>query len=198
MRNLCITSSAALMAGICFMAEGGGGGGGVGPDRAAQVNDALARLDTEQDGDWTQGGLPDMERMKSLTALADLTRAEVSAASPGFTRDGERVKREPLNKALKRDGDQEDKKEEERKEEEEEPNRLPTAQEIAEAVPDPILLLEAATAATNASDRHRRNSALHTVIRGYMVAQQGIKDHQARLDSRQASREAEQAKAAAG
>lgn len=86
MRKLYLSCGvAALMAGVCLAAEGSGSGSGGGMDD--KIRAALSRLDTKKDDDWTAGGLPSMERMKELTGSTDLTRAEVAAVSPGFSRE---------------------------------------------------------------------------------------------------------------
>lgn len=75
----------------------------------------------------------------------------------------------------------------------EEQRRMPDASEIAAGLKDPILLIEAAMVAMNADDRYRRNSELQSFMRHYSVAQVNIRAHQARLDERQASRQANRA-----
>lgn len=52
------------------------------------IKGALHDLDPARDDDWTEGGLPSLSRMKELTGNRELTRAEVSEAEPGYTRDG--------------------------------------------------------------------------------------------------------------
>lgn len=61
---------------------------------------------------------------------------------------------------------------------------LPDAATIAKHVPDPILLIEAATAAMNADDRFRKNGELQNFLRGYQIAQLNIRAHQERLNKR--------------
>lgn len=77
--------AALLLSGVCFAAEGSGGGAG--DDRAAKIKDALSRLDTSEDSQWTQGGLPSVDHMKALTGLDDLKREEIGNAVPGFSRE---------------------------------------------------------------------------------------------------------------
>lgn len=72
---------ASLMASVCFAAEGAGSGG-----LGGSIKSALSKLDPNEDGDWTSGGLPSMPRMKELTGKSDLTRDEVASAAPGFSR----------------------------------------------------------------------------------------------------------------
>ncbi|MCF7725773.1 hypothetical protein GLP52_03635 [Sulfitobacter sp. M22] len=55
------------------------------------IKQALDQLDAEEDEDWTAAGKPAMDRIKELTGSATLTRAEVDAAFPDFSR--------PLNDA---------------------------------------------------------------------------------------------------
>jgi hypothetical protein len=63
---------------------------------------------------------------------------------------------------------------------------------IAKENEDPILLLEAASAAAGMG-RYARNSSLQAVIRAYRVAQREIKEIQGRLDKRIEDREGRQA-----
>lgn len=155
-------------------------------EREDTIKEAFRKLDPDNADHWTAAGLPDMERMKEITGLADLKREEVGRSMPGLTRENV-VEMLAAGGSTGGGGNTA---------EAESTGRLPTAQEIAEHVPDPILLLEAAVAAANGSDRHRRNGPLHAIIRHFMVDQVAIRDHQERLDKRDASREAERAKAA--
>lgn len=82
-----------------FAADTGSGSGG-----GMTINAALNDLDPAADFDWTEGGLPAMDRMKALTGRSDLTRKEVSDARPGFTRatadeDKSKDKPDPARKA---------------------------------------------------------------------------------------------------
>lgn len=58
---------------------------------ADKIKAALAKLDRDSDDDWTAGGLPVLSRMKELTGNPNLTREEISAADPAFTRDGSKT-----------------------------------------------------------------------------------------------------------
>lgn len=51
-----------------------------------QIREALAALDPARDSDWTHGGLPMMDAVRTLTDET-ATRRQVENASPGFTRD---------------------------------------------------------------------------------------------------------------
>lgn len=73
-----------IMAGVCFAAPSDGSGGG--DDRTAKIRAGLGKLDTSKDEDWTEGGLPSLGRMQTVTGLGDLKRAEVGEAAPGFSR----------------------------------------------------------------------------------------------------------------
>jgi len=50
------------------------------------VTAALNGLDASEDDDWTSGGKPAMDRLKTLTGSITLTRAEVDALAPEFIR----------------------------------------------------------------------------------------------------------------
>ena len=52
----------------------------------ASVTAALNTLDPAEDDDWTSGGKPAMDRLKSLTGSTTLTRADVVALVPEFKR----------------------------------------------------------------------------------------------------------------
>lgn len=59
-----------------------------------KIKEALRKLDPNDDGDWTEGGLPSMARMKELTGMDDLTRQKIGEADPGFKRDTLQGKKE--------------------------------------------------------------------------------------------------------
>lgn len=59
-----------------------------------KIKEALRKLDPNDDGDWTEGGLPSMARMKELTGMDDLNRQMVGEADPGFKRDALQGKEE--------------------------------------------------------------------------------------------------------
>lgn len=173
----------ALMAGACFSAEGVGSGSGA--DRGSIIKDALARLNATEDGDWTEGGLPAMERMKILTGLDDLKRDEVGKAAPGLHRGNADAAPSDLGN-VGGGGDAgptgvfEDPK----------PRAAPMWEEgcmphdVAAVFTDPVFLIETAMAAMNADPRYGKNSELQSFMRHYLVAQPNIKAHQARLDKR--------------
>lgn len=86
MRKFYLATSLALMAGVCFAADGVGSGAADGSTNTQKVKDALSRLDVANDEDWTNGGLPEVARMQELTGIADLKRQDISTAVPGFNR----------------------------------------------------------------------------------------------------------------
>ena len=53
-----------------------------------EIKEALESLDKTNDNHWTQGGLPRLETVRLLVGRADLSREELDAAVPGFTRAG--------------------------------------------------------------------------------------------------------------
>lgn len=172
-------------------------------DRKAKIKATLARLDTSVDTDWTQGGLPSMDRMKELTGFDDLKRDEVAEARPGFHReaatiddegappegdqvsdDGKRPEGETLDPASPYGGDvhtadQQDNRDAARLTEE-----MPGPDKIAAHLKNPIVLIEAAMIAMNADDRYRKNGELQNFMRAYLISQVNIKAHQERLDRR--------------
>ena len=54
-------------------------------DITQHIRQALSALDPSTDEDWTAAGLPSMEQVRSLVG-AEVTRKQVEAAAPGFTR----------------------------------------------------------------------------------------------------------------
>jgi hypothetical protein len=50
-----------------------------------RITTALAQLDPDRDEHWTSSGLPAMDAMRALVG-AEVTRAQVTAAAPDFTR----------------------------------------------------------------------------------------------------------------
>lgn len=56
-------------------------------EREAKIRKALTKLDPEDAGDWTDGGLPALGQMQKLSGLNDLKRDEIGRAQPGFNRD---------------------------------------------------------------------------------------------------------------
>lgn len=178
-------AAGALLAGVCFSAEGLASGAAGGGDRGSMIKDALARLDTTADGDWTEGGLPAMERMKALTGLDDLKRDEVGKAAPGLHRANLNAAPSDLGNIGGGDsagptGVFEDEK----------PRVAPMWDEgcmpldVAKVFTDPVFLIEAAMAAMNADSRYFKNTELASFMRHYLIAQPNIKAHQARLDKR--------------
>lgn len=59
-------------------------------DPKAEVNTklvkAIKKLDPKDDSHWTSAGLPAMVAVEGFYGSADITRADVEAAAPGFTR----------------------------------------------------------------------------------------------------------------
>lgn len=147
-------------------------------ERNDKIKAALSKLNHEEPNDWTEGGLPAMGRMKELTGFEDLKRSEVAEAVPGFARVNASAAPSDLGN-VGGGGD-----------------AGPTIvamdiaadpAEIAAAVKDPVLLIEAANIAMNADDRYRKNGELQAFMRHYLIAQGNIKAHQARLDQRYAA-----------
>lgn len=175
-----------------------------------KIKAALAALDPKNNDDWTNAGLPSMERMKELTGLSDLTRSEVSAVAPGFNQvtagaapsDLENVggggdagptsaPSDALPSAVEASAGE---TETSVLVDVEETPRIPTADQIASFITDPIVLLEAFVIAAS-TDRYRRNNAMMNFVRSYQVEQGAIRAMQARLDLRAADREKQNAEA---
>lgn len=95
MRKFYLATSMALLAGVCFAAPNETGSGI--DERKATIQKALSKLDTSEDTDWTEAGLPDLGRMQKLTGLNDLKRAEVGTAVPGFHRSNAKAAPEDLS-----------------------------------------------------------------------------------------------------
>jgi len=51
------------------------------------IEQALASLDATDDAQWTAAGLPRLEVVRELTGDASLSREDIEAAAPGFSRD---------------------------------------------------------------------------------------------------------------
>lgn len=68
------------------------------------IKEALAKLDTKNDGHWTKEGLPSLELMRIYSGVPKLTRDELTAADPAFNRaiaSGESAKQvEPVEKTF--------------------------------------------------------------------------------------------------
>ena len=158
------------------------------------IKRALDTLDPKNDAHWTNGGLPSMERMKEITGKSDLTRAEVSAVAPGFDR---AAAAEAANGGASGDGSAGPASAPAAEEGsglsemfdavEPAPRELPTADQIAAAQPDAILLFEAFVIAAQ-SDKYRRNQPMMNLVRAYQVEQGAIKAMQERLNLREADR----------
>lgn len=176
----------------------------------AKIKEALAKLDTAKDDDWTPGGLPNLARVKELTG-ADVTRKEIADAVPGFNRANAGAAPSDLSNVgggnegaltpaasgqtadvafpagdtggdvkifAYDDGNAE--------------MRVPTADEIAKYIPDPILLIEAFVIATGKPE-YMRNIPLTNIARAWQVEQKGARELQARLDQRARERKAREA-----
>jgi hypothetical protein len=63
-------------------------------DTIKTIRQALAALDPADQQDWTEQGRPSMKAICSLVG-ADVTRRQVEAAAPGFTRDNPVIPGEP-------------------------------------------------------------------------------------------------------
>lgn len=61
-----------------------------------KIQDALRKLDTTKDTHWTQDGLPAINIVKVLAGVSNVTRAEIEAAAPGFTRNSPVVTQTPV------------------------------------------------------------------------------------------------------
>ncbi len=61
-----------------------------------KIQDALRKLDTTKDTHWTQDGLPAINIVKVLAGVSNVTRAEIEAAAPGFTRNAPVVTQTPV------------------------------------------------------------------------------------------------------
>lgn len=60
-------------------------------DGQSPINQALSRLDPEDDEAWTADGKPKMSAIEAAMGRSDVTRAQVDAAAPGFDRDAARL-----------------------------------------------------------------------------------------------------------
>ncbi len=56
-------------------------------DRTDKIKQALSKLDPKDPADWTEAGLPKLDRMQNLTGFENLKRSEVGEAAPGYTRE---------------------------------------------------------------------------------------------------------------
>lgn len=63
------------------------------PDNEKLMNAVLA-IDPEIDDNWTEDGLPTMAAVEKAYGAGDVTRADVDAVLPGFTRDNAKARRE--------------------------------------------------------------------------------------------------------
>ena len=158
-------------------------------ERTAAIKAALSSLKGDRDADWTQGGLPDMERMKEVTGFADLKRDEVGIAAPGFNRTNAGAAPSDLAQvgqsitAKTAGPSATDERADEGKDAPADPL---SPSDLAANVKDPVLLIEAANLAMLADPRYSKNSELQAFMRHYLIAQNNIKAHQKRLDERYA------------
>lgn len=65
---------------------GEAGAGDADGDGQSPIVEALKRLDPADDEHWTADGKPKMSAIEALMGRADITRAQVDAAAPGFSR----------------------------------------------------------------------------------------------------------------
>lgn len=164
---------------------------------ADKIRAALERFDHDDDKLWTEAGIPSLDAVRSAVNDPGISRKDVSEAFPGFTRgspEGRNVKSN--NPALRGDAGTNEPGQAVAMADDQ-PRRIPTASELAEALPDAILLLEALSLVAS-TDRYRRNTALQATVRHYAVDQASVKEIQKRLDERAAAREAEKAAVAEG
>lgn len=81
---------AAIGRGAAGAAGGGPGAGaagdGPGDARKAELTAALHRLDPMEDEHWTQDGRPRIDAVEAISGMTGVSRAEVDAAKPNFTR----------------------------------------------------------------------------------------------------------------
>lgn len=59
------------------------------------IQEALTQLDPANDAHWTTDGLPLVDVVRGLTNNPDVTRKDITEASPGFCRDQEESATEP-------------------------------------------------------------------------------------------------------
>jgi len=59
-------------------------------DGQSPITKALSRLDPENDDQWTAEGKPKMSAIEDALGRSDVTRAQVTAAAPGFDREAAR------------------------------------------------------------------------------------------------------------
>ena len=67
-------------------ATGEAGAGDATRDGSRAIVEALTKLDPADDANWTAEGKPKMAALEVLLGRTDITRAQVEAAAPGFTR----------------------------------------------------------------------------------------------------------------
>ena len=65
---------------------GEAGAGDATRDGSRAIVEALTKLDPADDANWTADGKPKMAALEVLLGRTDITRAQVEAAAPGFTR----------------------------------------------------------------------------------------------------------------
>lgn len=57
-----------------------------------KIKEALGKLDKDNPADWTQAGLPSVERVRELAGDDTITRSQIGEAYPGFDREGPATK----------------------------------------------------------------------------------------------------------
>ena len=65
---------------------GEAGAGDATRDGSRAIVEALSKLDPADDAAWTAEGKPKMSALEAILGRTDVTRAQVEAAAPGFTR----------------------------------------------------------------------------------------------------------------
>lgn len=144
----------------------------------SDIKDALKKLDVNNDDHWSKGGMPLVDVVSHFHGSV-LTRAEISEAWPGFTRDVAREGEQPPSAPASgtNEGGTSDLQQGSN---EAQPD--PETEEMKE-YPDAIDLIEQALAASQ-TDRFRQNHDLHAFLRGFYTHQVPIREAQKRLDER--------------
>ena len=68
--------------------------------KTAAIKAALAQMDHKKDEQWTKAGLPVMAFIEAIIGDESITRAEVTAAFPGFCQDVQPLKNMNANSIL--------------------------------------------------------------------------------------------------
>lgn len=70
-----------------------------------KIIEALAKLDTKNDAQWTGSGDPKMDVIESLVGTKEINRAQVKAAAPEFTRENPTLSKADSNQQGPNAGD---------------------------------------------------------------------------------------------